>query len=103
MAADYALSPSPISQSHYETITRTADFTAVPNVGDSVSSPIPHLTVNSTGADVTAGLLTVGSPTGAVVPFTLTGLTPGLSYTLNIVVTKSGNTITGEATVLCPD
>jgi hypothetical protein len=103
MAADYALSPSPISQSHYETITRTADFTAVPNTGDPVSSPVPHLTVTSTGADVTAGLLTVGSPSGAVVPFTLTGLTPGLAYTLNIVVTKSGNIIAGEATVLCPD
>ena len=103
MAADYLLSPSPITQSHYETITRTADFTAVPTTGDSVSSAQGHLVRTDDGADVTAGCLTVGSPSGALVPFTLTALQPGVQYTLTLVVVKSGNTIAGEATVVCPD
>lgn len=102
MAADYLLSPSPIYQSHYETITRTADFTAVPTVGAAVSGPQAYLRRTDTGADASS-LVTVGSPTGAVVPFTLSGLAAGVQYTLNLVVTKSGNTITGEATVVCPD
>lgn len=100
----YALSPGPITQSHYETKTRTADFTAaLPAGATTVGSPVGYLVRTDTGADVTGASLTVGSPSGATVPFTLTALSPGVQYRLNVTVQAAGNTITGEATVICPD
>lgn len=100
----YALSPGPIVQSHLETKTRTADFTAaLPGGSTTVSGPVGYLIRTDTGADVTSASLTVGSPSGATVPFTLTALSPGVQYRLNLVVQAAGNTITGEATVVCPD
>jgi hypothetical protein len=102
--ADYTNREGPRDQRSSETAGWRADFlTYLANfaVPGPLSNPTTTLTRTDTGASVPGSLQGPPSIVGTAVLQVVTGLSPGVSYTLTFTATVNGNILSIEMTLNC--